>query len=979
MHTSLFRSGLGRRPTSRIRMLLSLLSICAVLIAATTAHAQYFGKTGDQFPARDLDLSPRTRVLIYNNVNQPLDAFAYKGHDFRITFVCVNGTSPEYRMTDYYQAQVWPRKDGTSAIAFPPDVSPFSGSYPNGTDAGKKYADSTTGLIDVLKIPLPPALGPVMAVIIDTATPVAWKIDKVVADGHTFDFRNTGGVMTKRVSNHFTTGGANYNLNNGPLTQGTAWSQVARSYSAFGSVKLPLESFADASLRSRYSAAESYLEPYKPTQNKTITVRVDFANRWGKNTLVKAPNIVMSLIGAGGESSDAKLLDSPLVVNSKFVSFDVAGNFRVKSVRVALAAGTDRADIVGMGLLVEQGLGPEIPFSDWISLTSGGVQSGDLHQYGAGEAPLSVVNPDLDKRIRKLSDVSNDMTLDTSAAALSVAADAVFKGLASDPAGLAAITRFRQATKVEGVSFDTWFLRKLKTPADSTALINGADSLFQSAQVSAIERQGWPAARARLTKTLDDRAAALRFVDTLQKMADESAAARLVELQAAQNFLGLDGGILTTAPQTPPPSADLRKDVRTVFGKVNTTVTVIGMTGSVAKDFASRFGSFAIGFNLALDLVDFIANANNLSSAATVGTVQTTTSTGQDNAFRIAAGNLTLAYGQAATDTKTSLDALRRLCVFDPGMLSDMASLGAAYEVSRSTSAMRDFNNGNVRAIRRQVLSRLLPYRGILYGEPVTLAKDNIYFPAGQPAYAASATPPMVWPFSRLATERECRFYRTDCDGVLAFSAYLAFAYAPLAGTKGQDLQQRAYFHKWRLAFGSDPTQTPELAATPHPRAMMDANQNEMRFDSTWDYIRSALSNEEIMDLVRDSPLRIQQDPQIKCTSDRYATSGWGAFAGALDSLTRCTTLVKTGDRAPIFAFPAYARTLEGLNLTRLRQTTSHLPDAYFTDGKRPYEDFTWWTPDQKTSGNIDQAIFLYGTEKDTNQIILPTNWVELR
>jgi len=310
-----------------------------------------------------------------------------------------------------------------------------------------------------------------------------------------------------------------------------------------------------------------------------------------------------------------------------------------------------------------------------------------------------------------------------------------------------------------------------------------------------------------------------------------------------------------------------------------------------------------------------------------------------------------------------------------------MARLGAAYEASLGRTAKTDFDNSNVRILRRQVLSRLLPYRGVLFGEPVVLSNDNPYFPAGKPAYSAgsASTLFMAWPPSRLATEKECRFYRADCDGVLAFSAYLAFAYAPLPDTNRQDLQQRAYFHKWRLAFGSDATQTPEPAATPHPRSMMDAYRHEKRFDSTWDYIRSALSNEEIVDLVRDSPRRIQQDPQIRCKSGKYATSGWGAVVGALDSETRCTTLVKTGDRAPIFAFPADARAMGGTNVTALHQTTLHLPDAYFSDGVRPHEDLTWWTQEQRASGTIDQYIFLSGSESDPNQVILPTHWVELR
>ena len=76
----------------------------------------------------------------------------------------------------------------------PPNVSLYSG----GTALGSGLSS-----VDVHNIPIPDSIGTLLQVVINSAGSRTWKIDHVIADGHTFRFDNAQGNIASRYSSHF--------------------------------------------------------------------------------------------------------------------------------------------------------------------------------------------------------------------------------------------------------------------------------------------------------------------------------------------------------------------------------------------------------------------------------------------------------------------------------------------------------------------------------------------------------------------------------------------------------------------------------------------------------------------------------------------------------------------------------------------------------------------------------------------------------
>jgi hypothetical protein len=202
-------------------------------------------------PTQDIlqNIPTRNKVLIYNDLMQPSNGLFNVYKQLQITFVGLYNTSQPFKLDDYYLGQVWFDQTGISHVLLPPYAARYSGTSISPNVSGASWKK---GAIDVLSIPIPPELGPIVAVYIDLTTPgnaISWDIDRVVVDGRTFSFANAFGSIAKRYSAHFVLGGSNGDYYaHRPNTWDTSVDFIQKTFtnSKGAGILLPRSLFADA-------------------------------------------------------------------------------------------------------------------------------------------------------------------------------------------------------------------------------------------------------------------------------------------------------------------------------------------------------------------------------------------------------------------------------------------------------------------------------------------------------------------------------------------------------------------------------------------------------------------------------------------------------------------------------------------------------------------------------------------------------------
>ena len=288
----------------------------------------------------------------------------------------------EHYQANLFQQRIDPRfswYSGFSWTALPKlnghphnECCPYSGStLPNMRETG--YWEQ--GSVDIHDIPIPPRLGPIIAVIIDTPGKYIWKIDKVVIDGRSFLFDNTSRKMFTRFSTHFVLGG---HRGEWPLERPIHFSSTITTLQLghapnSNTIYLPVGLFKDP-VKSHYRDGELFTEPTRPDHEKTVTVRLDF-NTKSKNlprvlqyNNVIGPKLNVQLVNPEGKTSETKKTKGPLIFDQRYVSFKVPGNFEIDHIKVSLPDDIKSAHVGEVGVIIEEGLAGETIFQGNVTL-----------------------------------------------------------------------------------------------------------------------------------------------------------------------------------------------------------------------------------------------------------------------------------------------------------------------------------------------------------------------------------------------------------------------------------------------------------------------------------------------------------------------------------------------------------------------------------------------------------------------------------
>lgn len=826
-------------------------------MAAGGAHAQYFG---DTYPPENDNISTRNKVLIFTNVAQEENRHYRVAKDFAIRFIGLKGDSQDFRLLDYYQGQVWLNKTNESVIQRPPYAIPYSG------------GNFKEGRIDVHDIPIPASIGPIVAVAL-LPGPYEWKIDKIIADGRTFWFSDVDSKLARRYASHFIFGRQAGDFTQRPLALANAILAAKSTYEVRDGVRLALALFPDAQTQgsngphssSRYPD-EIYKEPTRAGQEKIVTLRFRFNDiQVASAQRQVGPILQAQLIGVHGESM-RKVTDGPLIFNERFVSFDVPGDFDIDHIDVWLVddgkppvgkCDVNRsryclpendgksAGIDEIGVIVEQGLDPELVYLDRVQLTHGGVEKASLRRFGERA------------RIR-FADLKDGNALQ---ALRDRTPDGVLHLLARDQNEIAAINRFRSGLgrEIDRYSFDQWFFTTGAKDPDPTDILDLADPAFDNSVPQTV-RDAWTGSvRAKLKKTLDERRNALKFIDRLDAAVDAQWRSFDAELYIADKYLGMGTARLTTVP----PPAPSEVDFAATFSSVLTGLAIATALGQP---------EISTGLYAATFVVDTIQTIASSAPPVTDFTKQTRSEASTDQArLSVALANERLSYEKAYNRVKTGLEQLRSYVVKDPALLEELSQyqvtfttkIGAGGETgfTLNPELAKQYVPAQTKDIRRRLLERLLPIRGVLYGEPTEVPKQDQRFPAG-----------VAWKNERYGWRHNVCGNVPECDPILAYSGFI------VEEQKGPAPYVTRFFtpqfHQWVLALGSDDADEPKPA---YPKIYSGAE-----FPSTWAYVKSALAPRDVFNLLtlgKRGRLRIKQieyscNDRTACMRDHNLEAG---------------------------------------------------------------------------------------------------------
>jgi hypothetical protein len=802
------------------------------LKAQSQATKQAASQAGTQVLTNPLLILPtRNRVLIFDNLDQPSNQFATPdkcgnplSQQFTITFVGLQGVSQAYTLNDYYVGQEWLEKDGTTFTIMPPYAGRYSGTSVSPSSPGGPGVFQR-GPVDLLNIPIPANIGPIIAVYVDTGGGVTWKIDKIVADGRTFSFANAAGVIKTRYSGHYVLGGGNgdYHVSRPSTWEANIGVEQCAYYNLGGAgVLLPPDiSFGDSGTYVlpnktaewvavwctdpyiRPSWRSLYAGPTHPSFSKTVTIRLQlgsFPVGAGQNDL--GPIIKVQLTGPNGAASSSENTDGSMIFSHEFVTFSVPGNFQVTGLNLTLTNGQPKAapiQVTGAGMIVEQGVGAEVPIQDTTSL-SAAVPSAAMKLYGASAIfdPSALLDP---TAVADLLARSND---------------AIFDALAASQDQIAAINEFRNYSDSNPVLtndfstmampgehlFDYWFLQSNDESVTSDDLLTPADTHFQQSPAPP-GASSWPTVRARLQAMIDDRGNGLAYLDTLKTTAASAGTTLISEANLASLKLDLQTPIAACAdlPATQDTTADFLNVANTavgigtlVLGPEMTEIQNLSQIFSIATYAESVTGSGIVAGMAPPPVCDAGANVNSLFSD-TLGNLQQ----------KIQAQIDALAQDGGA------IDGLRPMIVRDANVLHGFAQDQLAYEKSLTPGAVvasdavtQQYQAATGLEIRRTLATALLPIRAVIYGQPTVLYDQNSStgmqnITAPNPPLTMLFPPAQAWPTLRDAPSADVCPASVGCDDhVLAFSAALALDDYN-SGTVGYAV--RPWFHEWRVSF----------------------------------------------------------------------------------------------------------------------------------------------------------------------------------
>lgn len=758
-------------------------------------------------------LPARNRVLIYNNTDQPNNQFANFSQDFAITFIGTGGTSIAYKMDDYYVGQAWLRTDGTASTSFPPYATRYSG-----TLSATIYKH---GPVDMLNVPIPANIGPIIGVYINTKVGLTWKIDKIVADGRTFSFSGSTDPLRDRYSAHYVLGGGNNAYARRPSTwdSNVAMEQCMANQLGGTSVVLPPDLFPnpgtyilphakiealaktchDSYVRPPWKSL--YSEPTLASQTKRITVRLAL----GGGVLVNetrdvGPPIDVQLVGPSTTSSTQQT-DGTLVFGQEFATLTVPGDFQVTGLNVTLRKGRADGkplDIVYAGMTVEEGLGPEVQIQDAASL---------------------VLNTPVKMRLYGNSAVLDVASLKVASVVTALAgrsSDAIFHGIGANAGEMAAIDEFRSYSSANflaqrvpapstGQRFDFWFLQSNDEIITSTELIAAAQAHFRTGTLPQATTTGWITARPKLQLLIDNRLSALKYLDALKLLGDYSRTTLNSEVALAQLKLSLDTPIASCSglPAT-------QDDTGAFLSVVNAALSIATVTpaGEAFTGLSALFGAAAYAEPL----------TGGSSAAAMSPPPVCDAGANVNSLFKDTLGNLAGNLGHQLDGLYGdggALDALRPTVVRDASLLQSFALSYLDYQTklssgggAMSATALSQFQATSGLEMRRVFATALLPIRTVIHGEQTNVLFDSnsstsppTPYTTGVSGLLVSMFPPQKpWPtLQDIDAASLCSSDSTCPDHIMAYSA--AFVLDNFQPPGITSYVVRPTFHQWRLAF----------------------------------------------------------------------------------------------------------------------------------------------------------------------------------
>ncbi len=791
-----------------------LVLLTTALLCAPPAQGQYWGDQNQNIPETDLDFSTRNRVLLYIGDGQPYNSFFNVARRFQIRFVGLNGTSPRYTLVDHYQGQVYfEERNREWGFLEPPYATPFSA----GCNPNFRSCTGGTQHVDVLNIPIPSDIGPIVGVVLD-GPGGAWMIDRLVVDGRTFRMDQAQGPMGIRYSTHFVLGGTN-----GPYQKTWPQGMNARAEQA----------------RVAYGSGRSVLasEQADDLTSKIITLRValnDISYTEGGDAL--APELYLTLQSSTGQTFGGRLR-GPMVRDQRWVSINVPRDFELFDLQVDLASSSRDAWVREIGLVVEEELAPEVLFQGSGRLAEGS-SSLRFARYQFAYADLADSAKVGTLRARTNEDV--------------------FGALTRNPNDRAALSRFRASVRVlSRFTFDEWFLGTSDAPVSVTDLLRQGDALFTDA--SAVSEAWHFQVRRAVKKAMDDRTLAMEFVERLEAMATRLDRVARDELAAAKNYLDLDTDVdvAVTVPATAPDPFTVSMGIAMTALEVVPVITASPQSVVVVQALMAGIAAATTG-------VAATGDGETEVGRATVAADQSR------NQQTIAFGSATLDFGADYDRTMQGFERMRALVVRDMGLLHQMAEFEANYarRLASSTGGMvapvdAAFRREAQRAVRATILRTFLPIRGVLVGEPAGGFMVPYSLLARTPGEALHLDGEVDIGYGSPGERYQARD-GVSGDSVLAYSAYVVH-------TRGSDgtigIADYAVpvlkAQRWKLGIGSPP-RTPVILA----------QQRRQDGSTLWDYVTEALHPIEVFNLLAYNEAKlVTYDVVYACDTDDPA--GW--------------------------------------------------------------------------------------------------------
>lgn len=899
----------------------------------------YVGKDAS-VPSRLTDIPTRNRVLIYNAPDQATQPYGEAAKHFTIQFIGLKGESPQFKLIDYYRGQVFysgPDEDVSIPLVVP-TVLPYSG--------GQWDDDIHTG-VDVHAIPIPPDIGPVVGILIETAGTRVWKIDKVVADGRTFSFDKAHAPMYTRFSTTYPYGALNGDFQTRNVMLSAAMENATRQYADGGGIFLTSSLFETERPPTGRNPLALYDGPRDRDDKKTITVRLRFgsipvrqgAPVGGTGTNGGEQAVYVMLRGRNGESAE-KLTTGPIIFRDRFVSFSVAGDFDLKDIRLRRPSNVQKVVVEEAGVVVEEGFDSEYVFQDEATLEAGVRDTDVLTRFGKERPSFTLA---------RLSEKEARLAL------LQRSDEDVFYALTDTPARRAAMTVFfDNQPKVDSKrSFTYWFLSEDDYSTDAYSILRDADPLFASPEHAAHAGE-WMYLRAKLKHMIDMRKLSLQYLETLRQQASLHWDAFSQEFIDADKLLNLGAATTIDLPTGRPSDGDAV--MATLFGTFGPL--------SVTPVYGPAFGALEQGLKV-------IGAAQAIAGTTSPDAVnKELDNVGSSNELSVALVAINDDFRRQQAALLAGIDDLRSYIVRDPGLLEDASDRYHEYSVERTRiqrenqekrltggpdADVKGLDQVYLEAARQQIrarlLSMLLPIRGVLYGQPAA-TRGNTCFPPGE-----------TWPSEDFVPRGTGCYAGSPADDVLAYSAYRVYT---VYGSRDRRIEPQ--FHAWRLALGDGRNETPLVMTSVTKPADIEGG-----YTSAWGYVRSVYSPNEVFNLIAFSPrperFVIEQDVRV---CDR-AVGGLALPAG--QSAYQC--FPRNGTVR--FRLPPWRSSKGPARLIASRYNVVF--DNTRFSGNTDVKGTNWVAPGEKSGGNDPQFAFdLYYHENDDGDFegIVPDSFVVL-